>query len=284
MPLDAYLAQLTVIQTARRHRPARPRSRCRPSCSPARRTSSSPSGCRAACTRRSPGSALGDRPGRSRLHVGDPRSVQRRLRRLRPHPTRANPPSRADTHDETAQGPSAVVAGSRPHGRRSCSPSRAVGGLRRLAAPAPPRPRKIVDGRRPPRRPDRRARRARSGHLLDLHRRPGLRGHLQQARSTWTPTGNFVPDLATSWEQDDPTTWTFNLVDQRHLPQRRALHLGRRDVHLRAHPRPEDRQRLCRPLRPDRLGRGDRPRRRSSSTSSRRSGRSSPTSPPTARS
>ena len=25
--------------------------------------------------------------------------------------------------------------------------------------------------------------------------------------------GNFVPDLATDWKQDDPTTWTFTLVD-----------------------------------------------------------------------
>lgn len=26
-------------------------------------------------------------------------------------------------------------------------------------------------------------------------------------------SGKFVPDLATSWKQDDPTTWTFTLVD-----------------------------------------------------------------------
>ena len=25
--------------------------------------------------------------------------------------------------------------------------------------------------------------------------------------------GNFIPDLAISWTQDDPTTWTFKLVD-----------------------------------------------------------------------
>ncbi|EYD76212.1 extracellular solute-binding protein, family 5 [Rubellimicrobium mesophilum DSM 19309] len=27
------------------------------------------------------------------------------------------------------------------------------------------------------------------------------------------PDGNFVPDLATAWEQTDPTTWTFTLVE-----------------------------------------------------------------------
>ena len=62
----------------------------------------------------------------------------------------------------------------------------------------------------------------------------------------------FYGVLATKWNQTDDDDLGVRPRRQRHVPQRRAVHPGRRRVHVRADPRPDDGERLRAAVRRDR--------------------------------
>ena len=76
--------------------------------------------------------------------------------------------------------------------------------------------------------------------------------------STSTRAGNFVPDLATSWEQVDDKTWKFNLVTNATFHNGEPFTSADVKYSFERILDPGDGQRLCRPLCADRVGRRDR--------------------------
>ena len=89
------------------------------------------------------------------------------------------------------------------------------------------------------RRPDGRAGHSRSRDFDHLHRRTGLRQHLQQARRSRREqrvhrcAGDEV-------DPERPDDVDLRARRQRDLPERREVHVRGRQVHLRAHPGPRD--------------------------------------------
>ncbi len=161
----------------------------------------------------------------------------------------------------------ARVPARRPVPARLPAPRRRIQRRRRSRRPAwgpcsPPAPRRATRGGTSPSgsaaagsikpggtlqgRAHRRAGHARPGDVHDLHRRAGLRQHLQQAHRHRHGRRVRTASSRPSGTQTDDKTWMFNLVDNATFHNGEAVHRGRREVHLRAHPRSEDRERRTR--------------------------------------
>ena len=103
-----------------------------------------------------------------------------------------------------------------------------------------------------------RARQPRPGRVADLHRRAGLRQHLQQA-DRHRPRPAVLRRARDEVDADRRHDVDVRPRPERDVPQRREVHGRRRQVHVRADPRPEDGERVRAALHVDRRGRGREP-------------------------
>ena len=240
---DAYLAQLEVIRTHdttdRLGHALRADARAR-----RRGGHPHPGSPVAAAARPRPRRRVGDHHGRSRMHVGAPGGVQQDLPRL-PVPTLTNrPTAKGITHERRQHNQPRrrrhVAADLHPTGRpragrdqQPARPARRDGVRRRAGRRSAGQRQTIAPGRDAGRCADRRARHARPGDVGDLHRSAGLRQHLLQAhRHRHRRLVLWRPRHRLDGSRRDHVG--VRPGAERDVPQRRAVHSGRRRVHVRS--------------------------------------------------